>query len=269
MPDFSRDDASIAYDYFGDGPPLVLLPGGGAPRQSWTPIALRLSEAGYCVVTMDNRGSGPSTLPSSPFTVTELANDVVALLDELELDQASLVGHSLGGVVAAEVALGHPERVDAVALLGSPRMGHLNQAWCAWLDVVLQPPTPIQMTVPVLLSVFPPHVLQQDAFVDVALEMVNAGPQPDPASVAAQARALLEWTRAWEGRSLAAVRAPTLIVSFEFDVHAPPELGRRTAEELPAATHVMIEGHGHGGVQSASSEVATVLLEFLSDHFGP
>jgi pimeloyl-ACP methyl ester carboxylesterase len=105
----------IAYEVAGSGPPLVLAHGLGYARWGWEPVAPALAEE-FTVLTFDNRGIGASDVPEGPYSARELAGDVVAVLDAAGIERAHLVGTSLGGMAAQEVAIGWPERVDRLVL---------------------------------------------------------------------------------------------------------------------------------------------------------
>jgi pimeloyl-ACP methyl ester carboxylesterase len=115
---------TLAYDIRGRGSPLVLIQGVGVGRLGWEPVADRLARR-FQVVTIDNRGIGASDTPPGRYSTRVMAEDVLAVLDHAGIQRASLVGTSLGGMIAQELALAHPERVDKLVLVatipGGPR----------------------------------------------------------------------------------------------------------------------------------------------------
>jgi 3-oxoadipate enol-lactonase len=115
---------ALAYDLRGRGSPLVLIQGVGVGRWGWEPVADRLARR-FQVITIDNRGIGASDTPPGHYSTRAMSNDVLAVLDDAGIQQASLVGTSLGGMIAQELALAHPERVDRLVLVatipGGPR----------------------------------------------------------------------------------------------------------------------------------------------------
>jgi 3-oxoadipate enol-lactonase len=115
---------ALAYDVWGRGSPLVLIQGVGVGRWGWEPVADRLARR-FQVITIDNRGIGASDTPPGHYSTRVMADDVLAVLDHAGIQQASVVGTSLGGMIAQELALAHPERVDKLVLVatipGGPR----------------------------------------------------------------------------------------------------------------------------------------------------
>ena len=124
---------TIAYDVLGDpgADPLVLVAGCGQPALAWhVGVAPRLVDAGYRVVTFDNRGVAPSSSPPAPYAVADLVADTLGLLDHLELSTVRIAGHSMGGWVAETLALEQPDRLRGAALMGSCNVG------TAWEKVI-------------------------------------------------------------------------------------------------------------------------------------
>jgi 3-oxoadipate enol-lactonase len=122
---FARNGpVALAYDTRGRGSPLVLIQGVGVGRWGWEPVADQLARR-FQVVTIDNRGIGASDTPPGHYSTRMMADDVLAVLDHAGIQRASLVGTSLGGMIAQELALAHPERVDKLVLVatipGGPR----------------------------------------------------------------------------------------------------------------------------------------------------
>jgi pimeloyl-ACP methyl ester carboxylesterase len=108
-------DLDLHVEERGQGPPLLLIPGIPAVASDWGPLAKRLSP-GRRMIAYDNRGSGQSTVTPGPYTTAQLAADAGALLDALGVDRADVMGMSLGGMVAQELAIRHPQRVRRLVL---------------------------------------------------------------------------------------------------------------------------------------------------------
>jgi 3-oxoadipate enol-lactonase len=105
----------LHYEERGRGPALLLIAGIPAIASDWAAVAEPLS-ATRRVIAYDNRGSGASTVTPGPYTTAQLAADGVALLDHLGVERADVFGMSMGGMIAQELALGWPERVNRLVL---------------------------------------------------------------------------------------------------------------------------------------------------------
>jgi 3-oxoadipate enol-lactonase len=115
VPTAALDGLELYYEERGSGRPMLLVAGIPALASDWAPLAEPLSEYRR-VVAFDNRGSGRSTVTPGPYTTGSLAADAVALLDHVGIERADVFGMSLGGMIAQEIALGWPERVDRLVL---------------------------------------------------------------------------------------------------------------------------------------------------------
>lgn len=123
MPTFDSDSVSIHYETFGEGPPVVLVHGFASSIQgNWvvTGWVRRLADAGRRVVALDCRGHGASDKPHDPaaYAGTAMSDDVIRLMDHLEMEQADLVGYSMGGGIALDLVLRHPRRFQRAVLGG-------------------------------------------------------------------------------------------------------------------------------------------------------
>lgn len=99
----------------------------------WDRLATPLAERGR-VVRYDQRGHGESAAPPGPYSREDLAADAVALMDALEIDQAILIGHSMGGIVSMATALAHPDRVAGLVLIGTA--GRCNEKTAGWYEKI-------------------------------------------------------------------------------------------------------------------------------------
>ena len=116
MPVLRRDGVDLSIESEGSGPPLLLIQGAGTVGETWRPQIAALRPSFRCVC-FDNRGIGGSGLPSGKLTIEVMANDALALMDSLEIDRFHVAGHSMGGLIAQEVALAARARVISLALM--------------------------------------------------------------------------------------------------------------------------------------------------------
>jgi 3-oxoadipate enol-lactonase len=249
----------------GDGPPVLLVHAGIADSRMWEPLAERLVGAGHRVVTCDLRGFGRTPLPERRVSN---AADLVYLLDELGIARTAVVGASFGGRVALELALRVPERVTALALLGSS----LDEFDASdELDAFDADETAAV------------EAGDADAATELNVRMWLDRPGRagvDPAVrdlVRAMLRRAIELQDGVEAemeeldppaaRRLAEIRAPALVVVGEDDVEDFHRLAELLARELPGADGVVrIAGAAHLPALERPAEVADVLVPFLSRH---
>ncbi len=242
----------IVYETLGDavGPALMLLHGLGSSLLVWhEELCSSFADRGFLVLRMDLRDSGLSTvLPEGArYTLADMAGDVVAVLDDAGRDRALVCGYSLGGMVAQAMAASHPERVAALVSLssntGDPGVGDPTEEARAAL------------TAPAAATIA--AQIEQD------LDGYRIWSNPDWRDEQAQ-RAYLErsYGRAWRpGASrrqfgaasrggsragqLRRLDVPCLVIHGSLDPLIGPEAGRRTAELVPGAEYLEIEGMGH------------------------
>src|SRR3954447_1965072 len=105
----------LHFDCTGEGPAVLLIMGLGLPGDAWWRTVPVLAHS-FQVVTFDNRGSGRSERPAGPLTLAGMASDAVAVLDAAGIARAHVYGISMGGMIAQELVLRYPERVDALVL---------------------------------------------------------------------------------------------------------------------------------------------------------
>jgi pimeloyl-ACP methyl ester carboxylesterase len=269
MAEVNLGDATIAYDVFGQGEPVVLVCGCGEPALGWQlEVAPALVAAGYQVVTFDNRGVAPSSSPPAPYTIDDLVADTLGLIDHLGMASIRVAGYSMGGWVAETMAIRHPARVRGAAFIGSCNVA---TAWEKAITTVerdlarLGYPLPPLFYATETLRYLPNHDLQDDTVVDGWLSLIGDLPEwPNPGRLG-QFEAALAWsldldrTRAWP-----TITVPCQVLAFEHDVDSPPVRAREAAALIPGARYTEIAGASHLGVFTHGSAVAEVLVDFFS-----
>jgi 3-oxoadipate enol-lactonase len=234
----------IAWERHGAGAPVLLIHGLGYGRWGWEPVLRGLAER-FEVVLFDNRGIGESDAPPGPYTVTEMAADAVQVLDEAGIERAGVVGTSLGGMIAQELALSHPDRVERLVLActtpGGPKARPMPQVTLELLAeaATLEPAVALRRFVENALA--PTTVRERPELVERIMGHRLATAQ-HPAAWAAQAAAGATFD-AYD--RLGALLAPTLVQHGGEDVVVDPGNADLLASLLPDARLEWFPGAGH------------------------
>jgi len=226
-----------------DAPALVFLHGVGSDARVWAPQLLHFRRRYRCVAwTMPGFGDSPR-LPEMSWPA--MTDAVLELLDVLEIRRATLIGHSLGGMIAQSFGAQHPDRLHGLVLSGtSPSFGDPNGEWQKeWVRARVAP------------------LEAGEKLVDLGPKMIRGmmGPnEPDPGGLTLALESLsvvsekafaeaIRLTATFEGRAglpiLGAV--PTLCLAGEHDGNAPAAMMARMAEKIPGARYVCLAGRGH------------------------
>lgn len=260
MPVAHVNDIDIYYELAGDGPRLLVLPGSGAD--------LRVANAGkplqdrFTVLTLDQRGLGQTSAPQGPYSMAQYADDVAGLLDHLGWEHCHVLGISFGGMVAQEVALRHPQRIDRLVLACSSPGGAGGSS--APLHEYERLPVDEQGAV---------RMQVQDRRHDAAWRAAHADEvaafherivraQSRPPEARRGSRLQLE-ARAEHDTfdRLHLITAPTLVAGGRHDGQAPQENQRAIATRIPGARLEFFEG-GHGFIRE-DPEAYDALADFL------
>lgn len=118
MPKVRLSNISLYYKVYGRGEPLLLIAGLGSDSSSWLTVIKELSD-NFQVIIFDNRGCGRSDIGNKNFTISDMAEDAIRLLDYLKIKKANVLGHSMGGYIAQELAINHPARIIKLVLVST------------------------------------------------------------------------------------------------------------------------------------------------------
>lgn len=250
--------------------PVLLLHGTGLDHTLWEPVADRLIRSGIRVIRTDMRGHGRSAAPESGYDLASLAADVIAVLDELGVDQAHVVGHSLGGTVGTEVALSAPQRVASVTTLGALIAGQPPpDAFLAWAGQLFEM---IPQGLDALRGILPDTAPYAHQLIDpdvaaavrhVASSSLHAErflPENFTDLQAIASGPVTPWTRVKSG----ALDVPLMTIDGSEDP-VVSGLAEKAADLVPGARGVVLHTAGHLALVEQPVTVARHLREFIAD----
>jgi pimeloyl-ACP methyl ester carboxylesterase len=227
----------------GSGDPLLLLHGFGGCARDWDPFVARLAER-HRVVLVDLRGHGRSTNPGRTFTMRQSAGDVLAVLDSLGLPRVRAMGISAGAMTLLHVATRHPDRVEALVLVGGTTA--LGDQARAIVGAATRDALPSEV-----LAEFGACATRGDAQVDELL---------------AQFRALADMRDDpnFSPADLARITAPTLVVHGDRDMFFPVEIAVGMYRHIPTAELWIVPNGDHVPIYGQTTPFADVALRFLA-----
>ena len=245
MPSASLNGIDVHYERGGEGPRLLFCNGSGATLESSAPVIARFREH-FDVVAHDQRGLGRTTIPDGPYSMADYAADAAALLDHVGWDRCAVVGVSFGGMVAQELAVTWPERVDRLALVcTSP--GGPGRASYPLHELAGRPAAEVEAIGRTLLDTrFTDEWLATHALDRAIVEArATRGAAAKSDDVRRGEREQLEARRhhdVWD--RLPRVSCPTLVAAGRFDGIAPPPNSEAIAAQIPGADLRLYDG-GH------------------------
>jgi 3-oxoadipate enol-lactonase len=238
-----------------DAPVVVLSNSLGATRAMWDPQVPALAER-YRVVTYDTRGHGGSPAPAGPYSLDDLVDDLVALLDRVGADRAHVVGLSLGGMTAMRLAARQPERVDRLAVLCTSAkvepQPFLDRAETvrAGGSAPLAPAVVGRWLTPAFAAERPDLVSR--------LEAMIAGADDEGYAACCEVVAGMDLRE-----DLPRITAPTLVVSAAEDLALPPEHQTAIADGIPGAALLTVSPGAHLANLERTAETTGALLAHL------
>ena len=259
----SNDGVRLAYDVHGDGEPLLFVQGLGYDRNGFGPLPALLADE-FRVIVFDNRGVGDSDVPEGPYSVPQLEADAIAVLDHAGIEVAHVLGMSLGGFIAQELALAHPQRVRKLVLV-------------ATAPGSVPPSHPMPQRGVDAFTRFP--TLDREAWLRLMVEnsLADHAVRERPELVEEVYRYRLEraptlagWqAQAYAGATFDAyeripgIGAPTLVVQGGGDTVVDPRNGDLLAERIPDARLEVVPERGHLVLWQEGEMLAPIVREFL------
>ncbi len=256
----------IAYELRGHRgrrkPWLVLIQGLGFDRSGWAPVIPALRRR-FRLVLIDNRGSGRSTTPDRGFSVADMAQDVAAVLDSSQIARVHVLGTSLGGMVAQELAIEQPPRVDRLVLACTtpgwpfaypmPRTSVERMASAASLPVEAAQRSLVE-------NALSPDTLEKHPDLVERIVRNQRTRLADPAAWKALARAGATYSG---GTRQSLIRAPTLIMYGDADAVVDPRNSKLLAARIPDSRLIVFPGLGHLFFWEEPAQFANAVTSFL------
>jgi pimeloyl-ACP methyl ester carboxylesterase len=245
VPTLRAGEIELDYERSGSGPPLLLIMGMSGTALHWGEPFLELLRRDFDVIAYDHRGVGASSPLEGPITTAQLAEDASLLLSALEIDSAHVLGISMGGMIAQELALAHPEQVRTLVL---------GCTYCGGPDSTPGDPSVLQRLAEAMMSgdreralragweVNVSQALADDADAYAAFLAIAERRAVAVAVVMAQLQACLAHDTSARLRELA---VPTLVVHGTDDQMLPVENGRQIARLVPGSRLEIFDGAGH------------------------
>jgi 3-oxoadipate enol-lactonase len=245
MPLAKAGQIELSYDRAGEGPPLLLIMGMSGTKHHWGERVLEQLRGDFETIVYDHRDAGDSTRTGEPFTIVDLATDAAGLLDALGLQSAHVMGISMGGMIAQELALAHPEKIASLTL---------GCTYCGGEGSVLTSESVMRRLAEAMssgdratairaaweINVSPSFAANQDEY-DRFLK--NGMKYGMPVEV------IMRQMQAIAGHDtstrLPSLRSPTLVVHGTLDELLPVHNGHMIAGLLPDARLEILEGIGH------------------------
>jgi len=267
MPREHVGDIDIHYEIHGEGEPILLIAGYTSSSGGWFLQTPALASQ-YSVVAFDNRGTGQTDKPDEPYTVDTMADDAVGLLDALGIDAAHILGASMGGRIAQNIAIRHPQKVLSLILACTGCGG----------------PHDITGDASALRSISDPGLTQEEdegeetgpLYHMMSKQFIDSNPEI-MAQIAAISQAFPTPASTYRNHGLASgshdaydrlpeIGAPTLIISGDADVIVPVENSKLLAERIPNSELAILEGMGHCFKWEAADAFNGTVLDFVRRH---
>jgi pimeloyl-ACP methyl ester carboxylesterase len=258
-------DIRMHYMEAGEGEPLVLIMGLGGDHTAWG-LQIPVFAREYRVIAFDNRGAGQTDQPDQPYTTRGMAADTVGLMDALGIERAHVAGASLGGMIAQELTLAHPDRVRTLQLhctlaRPSPYLLALGRTWHAMRSTLSRE----AFTRAMMLWLFTPETFAaRPEFVESVVQTLLANPYPPSLTGFTRQSGAVAMHDTLD--RLPRISCPTLVTVGSADILVPPSFSQAIHARIPGGELAVIEGAAHGYFLEAPERFNAACLDFLRRH---
>ncbi len=255
---------NMYHEIHGKGQPLVMIMGLSANTDWWAVEIVEKFAKHFKVLIFDNRGAGRTENPEGLFTIKLFADDTVALMDALGIEKAHIFGVSMGGMIAQQLFLSYPEKVDKL-VLGCTNCGGSKQLLPSQEVIATLGNSPedqtreefIDQTIPLLFT--PKFIKEKPDFIDGVKELLLKAPI-SPDAFERQVKALMGFN---SFRKLKTINVPTLIIHGKEDILIPVGNAEVLAGQIPNAKLILLDDAAHSFFEPDPEKAFNSILEFL------
>jgi pimeloyl-ACP methyl ester carboxylesterase len=267
MSELKRADVTLHYELSGHGPPVLFIQGVGVCGEGWRPQVSGL-QGHFQTLMFDNRGIGRSLPCHGGITIEAMAEDARALLDVAGWKSAHVVGHSMGGVIAQQLALDCPKRVRSLSLLCTFARGKdaaRLTPWVLWMTLRTRIGSRRMRRRAFLEMLMPREELRtvnREELAAHVASLIGRDLADQPPILLKQLRAMSRHDCLPRLSELAPI--PTLVVSAQHDRIALPRYGRRLVEAISGARYEEIPAASHGVIMQKAGPINSLLERFFN-----
>lgn len=280
MPRVQVNGIKLYYEIHGEGAPLVMIIGFGESSEGWSwffgasPDEVRDLGESFKLILFDNRGTGRSDKPDVEYSIRMMADDVAGLMEAIKVPKAHVFGASMGGMIAQELALNYPEKVNKLILTGTTCGGPNSIRFEDTLTVA-------QTIVDKLKTVVDGNRSKEEylewfwnlfytrRYIEENRELLLEGANilsKHPTPLFAYRRQLQAISNHDTYNRLPEIKAPTLVIAGELDSAISAENFRILVDRIPNAELKLLEGVGHAFTRDVWDQTKAAILDFLTDN---
>lgn len=260
MPKANLGDVEIYYESHGSGEPVLLVPGLGGVGSYWSPNIPAFS-ARHRTIIHDHRGTGQSSASKIKYSVDQMTDDLLRLMDHLKIERAHLVGHSTGGAIGQTMAATRPERVASLVLYATwtkadPFFRRVFEA----RRTLLTASGAAAYARSAQVFLYPDWWINQNIALIEAREKISIPNFPAAEIVASRIDAIVAFDRTAD---LPRIKTRTLVICARDDILTPPYFSEELAQRIPGAQLKMLDKGGHCASETAVDDFNRAVLGFL------
>ena len=263
MPKVKLGNISLYYEVHGRGVPLLLIAGLGSDVSSWLCVLKRLSSR-FKVIVFDNCGCGRSSASHKKYSVSKFAEDAIKLLDHLKIERAHVLGHSMGGYIAQELAINYPSRVDKLILVSTASVSS-NRNNILFKDIyrrLKEEGYSKEWFRRWVFLLFSNKLSKDKSFRDMFINNSMEYPylqKPEGFKRQIEAITLFD-TR----NKIGAIKAKTLVIEGEHDILITPKESKTLAKRIPNSIFKLLNGAAHCMHIENPKLFTDMVIEFLN-----
>lgn len=264
------DDIEIGYKIFGKGDPLVMINGYGSIMDMWNAKLLQNLAQNHTIFIFDNRGIGNTTNGFKKFTIKQFAEDTFGLINALKLNKTDIVGFSMGGLIAQELTLSHPDKIRKLVIYASycgPNLSLISSPEVQKIIGILGNSSVLSIEkINALMPLFFPQdwMMQNPDFVNKFIQYLNDRRNLISDNVLnLQYQAIFMWNGVCN--QIHKIKSPTLAIVGTNDVLTVPANLFMIKEKIPNALLIQIMGGGHGMMHQYPDKMSYIIDQFLEN----